>query len=142
MVVMVSAVVSSARILHVLCWCFRKKLISILERGIDPPIIIFVNQKKGVDVLAKSLEKMGVCIDMLTLGNCFKCFATTSYWLDTVHIIYRKQGILPFSLGGVRAERSVDYNCLVCLRSLWFYTQLYSEYVFYIHSSINDYSHS
>lgn len=38
----------------------RHKLIEILERGIDPPIIIFVNQKKGVDVLAKSLEKMGV----------------------------------------------------------------------------------
>ncbi|KAK3108432.1 hypothetical protein FSP39_007859 [Pinctada imbricata] len=37
----------------------RKKLIHILEEGIDPPIIIFVNQKKGADVLAKSLEKMG-----------------------------------------------------------------------------------
>lgn len=33
---------------------------SILDRGIEPPIIIFVNQKKGADVLAKSLEKMGV----------------------------------------------------------------------------------
>lgn len=38
----------------------RKKLVQILEQGIDPPIIIFVNQKKGADVLAKSLEKMGV----------------------------------------------------------------------------------
>ncbi|XP_071488303.1 probable ATP-dependent RNA helicase DDX23 [Diadema antillarum] len=37
----------------------RHKLIGLLEKGIDPPIIIFVNQKKGVDVLAKSLEKMG-----------------------------------------------------------------------------------
>lgn len=37
----------------------RHKLIEILEKGIEPPIIIFVNQKKGVDVLAKSLEKMG-----------------------------------------------------------------------------------
>lgn len=37
----------------------RKKLLSILEEGIEPPIIIFVNQKKGADVLAKSLEKMG-----------------------------------------------------------------------------------
>ncbi|XP_048756117.2 probable ATP-dependent RNA helicase DDX23 [Ostrea edulis] len=37
----------------------RKKLVHILEQGIDPPIIIFVNQKKGADVLAKSLEKMG-----------------------------------------------------------------------------------
>ena len=37
----------------------RKKLVEILDRGFDPPIIIFVNQKKGADVLAKSLEKMG-----------------------------------------------------------------------------------
>lgn len=37
----------------------RKKLLEILQSGIDPPILIFVNQKKGVDVLAKSLEKMG-----------------------------------------------------------------------------------
>lgn len=33
---------------------------SILNAGIEPPIIIFVNQKKGADVLAKSLEKIGV----------------------------------------------------------------------------------
>ncbi|CAE1242373.1 DDX23 [Acanthosepion pharaonis] len=38
----------------------RKKLLSILEAGTEPPIIIFVNQKKGADVLAKSLEKMNV----------------------------------------------------------------------------------
>lgn len=37
----------------------RKKLLEILQAGITPPILIFVNQKKGVDVLAKSLEKMG-----------------------------------------------------------------------------------
>merc|ERR1712223_1131849 len=37
----------------------RNKLIQILNQGVDPPIIIFVNQKKGADVLAKSLEKMG-----------------------------------------------------------------------------------
>lgn len=37
----------------------RKKLIEILSRGIEPPIIIFVNQKKGADVLAKGLEKLG-----------------------------------------------------------------------------------
>lgn len=42
-------------------WYYRKKLVEILDRGVDPPIIIFVNQKKGADVLAKSLEKMGVC---------------------------------------------------------------------------------
>uniref|UniRef100_A0A667WUV9 Probable ATP-dependent RNA helicase DDX23 n=1 Tax=Myripristis murdjan TaxID=586833 RepID=A0A667WUV9_9TELE len=37
----------------------RKKLLEVLARGFEPPIIIFVNQKKGCDVLAKSLEKMG-----------------------------------------------------------------------------------
>jgi ATP-dependent RNA helicase DDX23/PRP28 len=37
----------------------RNKLVEILERGFDPPIILFVNQKKGADVLAKSLDRMG-----------------------------------------------------------------------------------
>lgn len=38
----------------------RNKLMEILRRSIEPPIIIFVNQKKGADVLAKGLEKFGV----------------------------------------------------------------------------------
>nr|KAF6300621.1 hypothetical protein mMyoMyo1_009094 [Myotis myotis] len=37
----------------------RKKLLAVLEQGFDPPVIIFVNQMKGCDALAKSLEKMG-----------------------------------------------------------------------------------
>lgn len=37
----------------------RKKLIEYLSRGVEPPVIIFVNQKKGADVLAKGLEKLG-----------------------------------------------------------------------------------
>uniref|UniRef100_A0A183IB79 Probable ATP-dependent RNA helicase DDX23 n=1 Tax=Soboliphyme baturini TaxID=241478 RepID=A0A183IB79_9BILA len=37
----------------------RKKLVEILEKGIEPPIIVFVNQKRGADVLAKGLEKLG-----------------------------------------------------------------------------------
>uniref|UniRef100_A0A8C2E5R3 Probable ATP-dependent RNA helicase DDX23 n=1 Tax=Cyprinus carpio TaxID=7962 RepID=A0A8C2E5R3_CYPCA len=36
-----------------------KKLLDVLASGFEPPIIIFVNQKKGCDVLAKSLEKIG-----------------------------------------------------------------------------------
>lgn len=36
----------------------RRKLTEILQRGVEPPIIIFVNQKKGADVLAKGLEKL------------------------------------------------------------------------------------
>lgn len=38
----------------------RKRLVEILSRKVEPPIIIFVNQKKGADVLAKGLEKLGV----------------------------------------------------------------------------------
>ena len=45
----------------------RNKLIAILNAGIDPPIIIFVNQKKGADVLAKGLEKFGVSPTLLSL---------------------------------------------------------------------------
>ena len=41
--------------------CYRKLLIQYLNE-IEPPIIIFVNQKKGADVLARSLEKMGVSV--------------------------------------------------------------------------------
>jgi len=37
----------------------KKKLLEILSNADDPPILIFVNQKKGADVLAKSLEKQG-----------------------------------------------------------------------------------
>ena len=37
----------------------RNKLLEILGRGIEPPIIIFVNQKKAVDILAKGLAKKG-----------------------------------------------------------------------------------
>ncbi|XP_060516505.1 probable ATP-dependent RNA helicase DDX23 [Cylas formicarius] len=36
----------------------RRKLMEYLSKGFDPPIIIFVNQKKGADVLAKGLEKL------------------------------------------------------------------------------------
>jgi ATP-dependent RNA helicase DDX23/PRP28 len=37
----------------------KKKLLEILNKQLDPPVLIFVNQKKGADVLAKSLEKQG-----------------------------------------------------------------------------------
>lgn len=46
--------------LFLLRLAYRKKLLEVLSNGFEPPIIIFVNQKKGCDVLAKSLEKMGV----------------------------------------------------------------------------------
>ncbi|KAJ8654783.1 hypothetical protein O0I10_009504 [Lichtheimia ornata] len=38
----------------------KNRLLEILNSGaFEPPIIIFVNQKKGVDVLAKALNKLG-----------------------------------------------------------------------------------
>uniref|UniRef100_A0A8R1IMK8 Helicase C-terminal domain-containing protein n=1 Tax=Caenorhabditis japonica TaxID=281687 RepID=A0A8R1IMK8_CAEJA len=37
----------------------RKKLVEVLESQFQPPIIIFVNQKKGADMLAKGLVKLG-----------------------------------------------------------------------------------
>ncbi|KAL0280031.1 UNVERIFIED_CONTAM: hypothetical protein PYX00_001451 [Menopon gallinae] len=37
----------------------RRKLCELLARGVEPPVIIFVNQKKGADVLARGLEKLG-----------------------------------------------------------------------------------
>nr|XP_045604912.1 probable ATP-dependent RNA helicase DDX23 [Procambarus clarkii] len=37
----------------------RKKLLDILKRGITPPVLIFVNQKKGADLLARGLENLG-----------------------------------------------------------------------------------
>lgn len=43
----------------------RKRLVEILSRKVEPPIIIFVNQKKGADVLAKGLEKLGVYINFI-----------------------------------------------------------------------------
>ena len=38
----------------------RGRLLEILSGPFEPPIIIFVNQKKGCDVLAKALNKLGV----------------------------------------------------------------------------------
>uniref|UniRef100_A0AC34QDQ4 RNA helicase n=1 Tax=Panagrolaimus sp. JU765 TaxID=591449 RepID=A0AC34QDQ4_9BILA len=37
----------------------RKMLLQVLEENPHPPIIIFVNQKKGADLLGKSLQKLG-----------------------------------------------------------------------------------
>ena len=38
----------------------RRKLVEVLERQkSQPPIMVFVNQKKGVDMLAKGLDKLG-----------------------------------------------------------------------------------
>lgn len=57
----------------------RKKLIELLQSNPDPPIIIFVNQKKGAEVLAKSLEKLGVCIHNIdSIHNVIHCSHTVS----------------------------------------------------------------
>ena len=41
---------------------FRQRLLEILNAGgYQPPIIVFVNQKKTADMVAKDLQKAGVC---------------------------------------------------------------------------------
>ena len=47
----------------------RDKLIEILNLSIESSIIIFVNQKKGADVLAEDLEKMGFKVAALHGGK-------------------------------------------------------------------------
>lgn len=40
----------------------KARLIEILNTGgFDPPMIVFVNQKKGADVLMKDLQRAHVC---------------------------------------------------------------------------------
>ena len=47
----------------------KKKLIEVLKGKLEPPILVFVNQKKGADVLAKSLEKQGYRATVLHGGR-------------------------------------------------------------------------
>lgn len=61
----------------------RKRLLEVLARGFEPHIIIFVNQKKGVDVLAKSLEKMGVRPPALLFWDMF----TSLTWVKYVSLL-------------------------------------------------------
>lgn len=85
----------------------RKKLIEILSRGIEPPIIIFVNQKKGADVLAKGLEKLGYNACTLHGGKgqeqreyalaSLKGKLNRKYTFDFVQLIKLKLNISHFS---------------------------------------------
>ena len=55
----------------------RQRLIDILNE-FEPPMIVFVNQKKGCDVLSKALEKLGVRLIFLVWIVCF--FFLTTYF--------------------------------------------------------------
>ena len=55
----------------------RKKLVEILGKGIDPPIIIFVNQKRGADMLAKGLSKLGVSFAQIFISKCLSRVITS-----------------------------------------------------------------
>lgn len=64
----------------------RKKLMEILSRGVEPPVIIFVNQKKGADVLARGLEKLGVrflSLSTVSLIHRIKRLLQCSYIFST-----------------------------------------------------------
>ncbi|KAJ3149773.1 DEAD (Asp-Glu-Ala-Asp) box polypeptide 23 [Geranomyces variabilis] len=47
----------------------KQRLLELLGSHYDPPIIIFVNSKKGADVLAKALEKLGYKATVLHGGK-------------------------------------------------------------------------
>ena len=49
---------------------YRQRLLEIFNTGgFQPPIIVFVNQKKTADMVAKDLQKAGVCCSV-ALGFC------------------------------------------------------------------------
>ncbi len=79
----------------------RKLLLQLLNSGIDPPIIIFVNQKKGADVLARSLEKMGVSLKAGSMESFdFMNFLLVQYRSTVLH-------------GGRNQEQR--YVCVQCI---------------------------
>jgi len=47
----------------------RKRMQELLETGPEPPIMIFVNKKKGCDILAKWLDKLGYRCAVLHSGR-------------------------------------------------------------------------
>ncbi len=47
----------------------RRKLEKLLEEGPEPPIIIFVNQRRTCDSISKSLAKMGYKCTILQGGK-------------------------------------------------------------------------
>ena len=106
----------------------RKKLVQILEQGIDPPIIIFVNQKKGADVLAKSLEKMGV-------GEQISNFSFILYFCaNKMEIRFNNCMYLWYEIDVhqllMRRIRSFSWNILIAswfyiLISLFFFPNIY-----------------
>ena len=87
----------------------RKKLISILDEGYEPPILIFVNQKKGADVLAKSLEKMGVSVSLICLDHCCS------------HLVCYAQRMTPgrLFLMGVCFVRFIYSKCILSQNGPW-----------------------
>lgn len=62
----------------------RRKLMELLSRGVEPPVIIFVNQKKGADVLARGLEKLGVRILYFHLLNILYLFIYSSNTINNI----------------------------------------------------------
>jgi ATP-dependent RNA helicase DDX23/PRP28 len=51
----------------------KDRLLELLNSGFEAPIIVFVNQKKGADVLGKGLERYGVRASFLS-RLCIFCF--------------------------------------------------------------------
>lgn len=84
----------------------RKKLLEVLGSGFEPPIIIFVNQKKGCDVLAKSLEKMGVSTWCLLLSVILYRNNFQSVTLDLSFPLFCSTMLVHFMVVKVRNRES------------------------------------
>lgn len=63
----------------------REKLINVLNSDVHPPIIIFVNQKRGADILAKSLDKLGHKAISLHGGKIQEFRENALDWLKSGH---------------------------------------------------------
>lgn len=58
---------------------YRQKLLEILNKGgYQPPIIVFVNQKKTADMVAKDLQKAGVRLSIFTFFLSFVHYLTNA----------------------------------------------------------------
>lgn len=93
----------------------RRKLMELLNRGVEPPIIIFVNQKKGADVLAKGLEKLGVRIQ--NFSNSTICLLQ----LITYSILFRSTMLVHFMVVKVKNKENMLYPVLRVVQKIYWW---------------------
>lgn len=64
---------------------FRQKLLEILNTGgFAPPIIVFVNQKKTADMVARDISRGGVSIHFLPVSSRAQSFPVFHQWSTAI----------------------------------------------------------